>query len=131
MALRALVHPQQEHVVVHPEALAEDHIQVRDQLRVGQHAPEGQAPGLLPSQHPSQVAPPHLALQCRRAAGQTLLPVPVIAEVQVLVDRLVGLSDLVGLEDVLNQDVAVEVEEIFLVFVHDIKPLITTDCNID
>jgi len=51
--------------------------------------------------------------------------------VQVLVDRLVGLSDLVGLEDVLNQDVAVEVEEIFLVFVHDIKPLITTDCNID
>lgn len=103
-----------EWAVVHLPPPAQQGVQIRDDLRIGQHLAKRPAPGLLPRQHPLVEAAKLLALQRpARAARRIVLPLVAIG-VQGRVQR----ADLRGRERVAHHDEPLQVEEVLLMGFH-------------
>mmetsp|Transcript_7936 Transcript_7936/g.19463 ORF Transcript_7936/g.19463 Transcript_7936/m.19463 type:complete len:314 (-) Transcript_7936:87-1028(-) len=108
-----------ERVVIEPISDAGERIVVRNQPRVRKHLPKRLAVGQGPSQHPAKVlAPGHpVAGQggfLARVPKTWVLPLPNVVEV--VVDGVVCFLHLFGREYPAEDEEAIEVEEVSLIF---------------
>ena len=103
--------------MVHAVALADERVVVRDELGVGEDVAEEVAVGRGPLQHAPEVRAAGHAVAREGISGGAAQPEVTLAlhdAVAPRVDGGVGRRDLVGGEDVADDDEAVEVEEVSL-----------------
>ena len=126
MAFGAPLHADETGAVIESEARAQNFVEHVYEARVGEHAAEGVAPRVLEGERVlAELAATLTTLQLGRVAGQAWLSIG--DEIGVMLDGGVGGGDFSMGENVLEYEVAVEVEEELLAVIHGLT--FSTACS--